>query len=235
MDKLTGKTPQVSFRNGKFESDPDLKHKRLIYGLAIIITVLMLLVAGLAVLLVVLRTNVNDESNVCTTKDCYQATAEILSYINTSVDPCTDFYSYACGTWLANNPIPIDRPRYGTLYELIDRNERILRRLLERTTAAADNEAERKAIMYFKSCMQDTFTQTESRKDLIAMIRQLGGWNVVPSLKPANISNWSYNSVMAQLTAKYDIDTLFAIWVGVDLKDSNATIIEVKIKVVFYL
>ena len=219
MDKFTEKTEQGNFHNVKFEGHQDLRHKRLIFGLVIVVILLVLLVATLAVLLVVLRTNVNVESKVCTTQECYQATAEILSYINTSVDPCTDFYTYACGTWLTNNPIPVDRPRYGTLYELIDQNERTLRRLLERTTAAAGNEAERKAIMYYKSCMQDIFTQTQSRKDLIAMIRQLGGWEVVPSLQPANISDWNHNSVMAQLTAKYDIDTLFSIWVGVDMRN----------------
>ncbi|EDV23904.1 uncharacterized protein TRIADDRAFT_63323 [Trichoplax adhaerens] len=225
MDKFTEKTPQGNIHNVKVEANPNYKLKRLIYSLFVVVILLGLVVAGLAVF-VVFNSKAHVQNDVCTTQNCYQATSDILAYINESVDPCHDFYSYACGRWLANNPIPVDRPRHGTLYKIIDKKEMILRRLLERTTAAAANDGERKAIMYFKSCMQDIFTQTESRKDLIAMIRRLGGWNVIPTLKPADMTNWDYNSVMAQLSAKYDVDTLFSIWVGVDLRNSNVTIIE---------
>ncbi|RDD44025.1 Endothelin-converting enzyme 1 [Trichoplax sp. H2] len=225
MDKFTEKTPQGNIHNVKVEANPNYKLKRLIYSLFVVVILLGLVVAGLAVF-VVFNSKAHVQNDVCTTQNCYQATSDILAYINESVDPCHDFYSYACGRWLANNPIPVDRPRHGTLYKIIDKKEMILRRLLERTAAAATNDGERKAIMYFKSCMQDIFTQTESRKDLIAMIRRLGGWNVIPTLKPADMTNWDYNSVMAQLSAKYDVDTLFSIWVGVDLRNSNVTIIE---------
>ena len=33
--------------------------------------------------------------------------------LDKSVDPCTDFYAYACSKWKAQNPIPSDRPSWG--------------------------------------------------------------------------------------------------------------------------
>lgn len=42
--------------------------------------------------------------------------------LDTSVRPQDDFYRFSNGTWIDNNPIPSDRPRWGTFMELHERN-----------------------------------------------------------------------------------------------------------------
>lgn len=39
--------------------------------------------------------------------------AAVLSKINQSVDPCDNFYRFACDGWIYNNPIPEDMSNYG--------------------------------------------------------------------------------------------------------------------------
>ena len=46
------------------------------------------------------------EKNVCTSVQCVQSAAEILNSIDKKIDPCEDFYGFACNGWIKNNPIP---------------------------------------------------------------------------------------------------------------------------------
>ena len=45
-----------------------------------------------------------ERSRVCTTSACVITSAAILSAMDTSVDPCQDFYRYSCGHWSLRNP-----------------------------------------------------------------------------------------------------------------------------------
>jgi putative endopeptidase len=44
---------------------------------------------------------------------------------------CVDFYQYANGGWLTRNTIPSDRSSWSTGSELVERNDQLLRRILE--------------------------------------------------------------------------------------------------------
>ncbi|EPQ10599.1 Phosphate-regulating neutral endopeptidase [Myotis brandtii] len=49
----------------------------------------------------------------CLKPECIEAAAAILSKVNPSVDPCDNFFRFACDGWINSNPIPEDMPSYG--------------------------------------------------------------------------------------------------------------------------
>src|SRR5262249_41293800 len=44
------------------------------------------------------------------------------NYMDRSVQPSNDFYQFADGAWVKNNPIPPDKSRWGGFMELQERN-----------------------------------------------------------------------------------------------------------------
>ncbi len=54
---------------------------------------------------------------------------------DTTVSPCTDFYKYANGTWIKNNPVPKEYGSWGTFHEVFERNNKLLKQILEEVGA----------------------------------------------------------------------------------------------------
>ena len=88
--------------------------------------------------------------------------------LDKNIDPCTDFYAYACGRWKAQNPIPADRSEWGRFDELEERGEAIIRNILEKSAANAPGRStvEQKIGDYYQSCVDESAIESAGTRPL---------------------------------------------------------------------
>lgn len=85
-----------------------------------------------------------------------------FQYMDTTVSPSDDFYEFACGTWLKENPIPEEESRWSSFNVLGDRNNNILKNILENATSKKfDNGSANQLIGDYYASFTDTVKRNE--------------------------------------------------------------------------
>ena len=86
-----------------------------------------------------------------------------IDNIDKSVDPCMDFYQYACGNWIKNTQIPPDRPDMDSFGEVEERNLLVLRDILEKASKGGANRdaIDQKIGDYYGACMDESAVEAK--------------------------------------------------------------------------
>ena len=80
-----------------------------------------------------------------------------LKSVDPAVNPCRNFYLYACGGWMKANPIPPQYSRWGRFNELAERNQEVLREILDDSARRLDRSPiDQKIGTFYSSCMNES-------------------------------------------------------------------------------
>ncbi len=108
------------------------------------------------------------------TKDAQSNSGLDLNAIDKSADPCQDFYQYACGSWMKNNPVPSDESRWSRFNELNQRNQIELRDILEDSARnQSRSEIDQKIGGFYQSCMDEPEIERRGAKPLDSELERI--------------------------------------------------------------
>ncbi|KAK3536750.1 hypothetical protein QTP86_022991 [Hemibagrus guttatus] len=226
---------------GKSESQMDImekttkprKHRWTVVeiGLSVILLLMSCALAGLVVLyasaLRGLEYRRDPDTTMCTTPDCVTAAARLLQNMDQSVDPCQNFYQYACGGWLDRHVIPETSSLHSVFNILRDELEIVLKGVLE-TQNGRDREAFKKAKVLYRSCMNESVIEQRDSQPLLKLIDSVGDWPVAS--EDWNITageSWSLEHMLASLNSHYNKKVLLEMFVWPDDRDSSRHIIHI--------
>ncbi|CAK8698607.1 unnamed protein product [Clavelina lepadiformis] len=164
------------------------------------------------------------QEEICETPDCVRAAARILSYMDRDVNPCEDFYGYACGGFIRDRIIPDYHKVVHTLLDVKDKVQQIHKRVLE-TRSEDDRDSIKKAKEFYASCMNTTKLDSLGVEPVLELIKQMGGWPVIGD--SFDRDSFNLEKMLGAFTSSFGSTAILSAWVWSDHENSSANIFKI--------
>lgn len=93
--------------------------------------------------------------DVCSTQACELESENVLAKLDDSIDPCEDFYLFACGSFLNQTIIPDDKTSVDAASILDDKLKEQLNEVLNRSIASNDIEPFESSKKLYRACLNE--------------------------------------------------------------------------------
>ena len=154
-----------------------------------IFIIVAFIISLIVVLTVVLAVSISSSSKGDNCVIPGACNSQVLAYINTSFDPCEDFFNYSCGKWLSDNPLG-DFGELDIFTLLYRKNLEAIVRYLSHSVSDKDSEAIKKSKYMFSACTD--VTKQDVNTHIINFMTAAGGWKDI-GIPPGD--DWDFDNL----------------------------------------
>ena len=149
-----------------------------------------------------------------------KAAADLIKSMDETVDPCSDFYNFACGNFIKERVLPDHKDFISSIDPIIDKKNLRLRKLFEGKAVGCEPQAYQNVRNYFQACMDTKSIEEKSVGQLKALLDDIGGWPVLLGEKWQG-ENFQWHQLSVKASDKgFSSDRMITIRISTDYKDS---------------
>ncbi|XP_043794801.1 neprilysin-4-like [Apis laboriosa] len=115
--------------------------------------------------------------------------------MNASVDPCVDFYEYACGNWPRMHMLPPDENSWQMRAASDEENKRRVEEILKLELRGDEIPSVKVAKQWYKTCMNTEDANKRGMEPLVSMFDKIGGWPMIMERNEWNESGQKWQNI----------------------------------------
>ncbi|XP_006815211.2 neprilysin-1-like [Saccoglossus kowalevskii] len=149
--------------------------------------------------------------------------------MDTTVEPCVDFYQFTCGNWIESHDIPASQSRFDMFKQLKLNVSKTIMDSVEKTITDNDIKPIVDAKNYYQSCIDLDGIDNVGKAPLTRLLESLGGWPVLGDNPGGrwNASHYKLESLLSLMLREIGNSLLFSTHVSTETMQPSRRVIQV--------
>lgn len=164
--------------------------------------------------------------NYCLNSECIHTASRVLEFMDSSVDPCDNFYKFSCGQFIKTREIPNDTNMISSIDFIQDEINNFMKNFLEKEVKPTEPKHVKLVKNLYRSCMD--ITGIKLLPPTLDMLKKMGGWPLLEG-DSWKAEGFQWEEFMSKVEEETGLTTsFFSVSITFDKDNSSKHILEIE-------